>query len=751
MKYCTFDGTRYPNEMSSCRACGRTLVDASEVGNLPEDVAANLTALCCPARGCPVVVAPAKMKYCGNCGAKLEPISYNLWADKFVGPALGESPVKVLLDPSDVLRPLAEMGLSREQGRARLRQAFCEKVGVGLAEFETWMDETTSLFGSGGEPEALRLQARRRAADLKIPEPHAAEIVERLSRDIVARPAPPPADLHPVSPPTPEAVTAGQAPSRVAARIYKLRKREPPEQGPEGASGDDHGGGSRERAQALYRNLIQGKDVSVNPTYLSLDDAEWGAPPDGGSPILREGQRGPFVLFPSAEDDGWLFPNPKLRFSPQVLKQVFPDLTKKHFEHSKADIQPVLVSRLREGSWKVAAERALFAPQGRAHTTAADDFTLPGGAATDDAAAKDVATARAGDVLAEGPSSPWQSPRPDAAAVTQAAPQPKNGANIVVQDEAERMPAAASERPSSEAVARQSVLNLEDVAAAKGANAPRRRTLFVALVVAAVVALALAAVLWPRPSVNTDNSVGPPATPSPTAAGQLTTGGEMILLKGGEFLMGREGSNDPFEQPPHKVTLPPFFIDAFEVTCEQYARFVKERRHAAPPGWVNGEFPTGTARRPVTGVTWDDAVAYAEWAGKRLPTEEEWEFAARGSEGRLYPWGNAWLNGAANVGRGINVGPSDVGTYKAGATPEGVYDLIGNVWEWTASDLKPYPGGQLPPTPAGDMKVIRGGSWREDTSITGTYRGYLQARGGRSYRWTGFRCARDAPPDTRRQ
>jgi iron(II)-dependent oxidoreductase len=99
----------------------------------------------------------------------------------------------------------------------------------------------------------------------------------------------------------------------------------------------------------------------------------------------------------------------------------------------------------------------------------------------------------------------------------------------------------------------------------------------------------------------------------------------------------------------------------------------------------------------------------------------------------------------ANIGRERGGGPADVGSF-GGATPGGVYDLIGNVWEWTESEMRPYPGGRLPPLPSGDLKVIRGGSWRDDTNITGTYRAYLLARGGRDYSGTGFRCAKDMPP-----
>jgi hypothetical protein len=181
------------------------------------------------------------------------------------------------------------------------------------------------------------------------------------------------------------------------------------------------------------------------------------------------------------------------------------------------------------------------------------------------------------------------------------------------------------------------------------------------------------------------------------------------------------------------------------VTYEQYRKFIDATHHAAPPNWKDGLFPSGFEKIPVTGVTWDDVNAYAEWAGKRLPTEEEWEFAARGSEGLKYAWGNEWRASAANAGESNAGRLVEVGTYPDGKSSAGAMDMIGNAWEWTASDLAAYPGGRLPSQPGKDFKIIRGGSWKEDKSqATATYRGYLVAKGGKDYSATGFRCARDA-------
>jgi formylglycine-generating enzyme required for sulfatase activity len=238
----------------------------------------------------------------------------------------------------------------------------------------------------------------------------------------------------------------------------------------------------------------------------------------------------------------------------------------------------------------------------------------------------------------------------------------------------------------------------------------------------------------PRTSASPQRAASPSKPPTPPLG--------MAYVPGGEFTMGSAGG-DIYEQPPHKVTVKPFFIDLYEVTREEYARFVKEKGRAPPPNWQGGQYPQGTARQPVTGVTWDDAVAYATWAGKRLPTEEEWEFAARGSDSRLYPWGKEWQAGIANAGGSSSSGLVNVGTFK-GMPPFGIHDMIGNAWEWTASDLKAYPGGHLPFVPKGDLKVVRGGSWKEGPKeATATYRGHLPARNSKDYSATGFRCAQD--------
>lgn len=227
---------------------------------------------------------------------------------------------------------------------------------------------------------------------------------------------------------------------------------------------------------------------------------------------------------------------------------------------------------------------------------------------------------------------------------------------------------------------------------------------------------------------------------------QLTPPEGMVYVPGGQFLMGSD-SGDEYERPAHNVTVKPYFIDTFEVTCQDYKSFIDASGHRLPPGWDNGTFPDGFARRPVTGVNWDDAVAYAIWSNKRLPTEEEWEFAARGTDGRIYPWGNEWKEGMANANK-VNSGMVDVGTYKDGHSPFGSYDMVGNAWEWTSSIAKAYPAGKTPPSKTSDQKVIRGGFWGSSVSkgnATTTFRGWYGARSEDNYENTSIRCVRDAP------
>jgi formylglycine-generating enzyme required for sulfatase activity len=217
----------------------------------------------------------------------------------------------------------------------------------------------------------------------------------------------------------------------------------------------------------------------------------------------------------------------------------------------------------------------------------------------------------------------------------------------------------------------------------------------------------------------------------------------MAYVPGGEFRMGND-AGDEFERPVHTVTVKPFFIDLTEVPCADYEEFVQTGGARVARGRKASSCPQNAPLRPVTGVTWENADAFCRDRGKRLPTEAEWEFAARGTDGRRYPWGNEWRARAANADGAFDR-VMDIGAYQAGKSPFSAYDMVGNVWEWTDTDLAPYPGGKLPAGVPANAKVIRGGSFAENwTQATATYRGYLAPDSPNNEK-TGFRCARDVP------
>ena len=214
----------------------------------------------------------------------------------------------------------------------------------------------------------------------------------------------------------------------------------------------------------------------------------------------------------------------------------------------------------------------------------------------------------------------------------------------------------------------------------------------------------------------------------------------MAYVPGGDFLMGSD-VGDTISKPPHFVTVAPFFIDVTEVTNEQYAEFLAATGQVPPLSWKDGVYPEAEAKYPVTGVTWYEAAEYAAWKGKRLPTEAEWEFAARGPEGRAYPWGDDWDQNLANAD-GQLTGLRPVG--QGGRSPFGLYDMSGNAWEWTSSDARSYPGGKEFPWSRLRLKIIRGGNWLSDPRSATTYfRGFYGAAGEREYNGTSFRCVKD--------
>jgi formylglycine-generating enzyme required for sulfatase activity len=194
--------------------------------------------------------------------------------------------------------------------------------------------------------------------------------------------------------------------------------------------------------------------------------------------------------------------------------------------------------------------------------------------------------------------------------------------------------------------------------------------------------------------------------------------GSMVVVPAGEFMMG-SAAGDSDEQPEHKVYVDAFSMDVYEVTVGQYAAFLQAKGIDPPSDWKTMNQPAHQ-KRPVANVDSTDASAFCKWAGKRLPTEAEWEKAARGTDGRLYPWGNdAPTPLHANFGKpewNNHAVLAPVGSFEAGKSPYGIYDMAGNVWEWVNDwyDYNYYKSSpsQNPTGPSkGGTKAIRGGSW----------------------------------------
>jgi len=223
----------------------------------------------------------------------------------------------------------------------------------------------------------------------------------------------------------------------------------------------------------------------------------------------------------------------------------------------------------------------------------------------------------------------------------------------------------------------------------------------------------------PIPPTDTPIPPKPTATPVPPPP-KAQSGGEMILIPAGEFTMGSDTGNAD-EKPVHKVFLAEYSIDKYETTNAQYAECVNAGKCTAPHEtksytrdsyYGNPEF----ANYPVIYVDWNQAKSYCEFAGKRLPTEAEWEKAARGTDGRSYPWGNNEPNDTL-LNYNWKVGDTTkVGSYPSGASPFGVLDMAGNVFEWTSSDYKAYPyiaNDGREDLLSNNNKVLRSLAWNE--------------------------------------
>ena len=241
-------------------------------------------------------------------------------------------------------------------------------------------------------------------------------------------------------------------------------------------------------------------------------------------------------------------------------------------------------------------------------------------------------------------------------------------------------------------------------------------------------------------------------------------GAPMILIPAGPFTMG---SNDglPNERPEHVVELDAYFIDQYEVTLALYRKFLDAGKHDSPPTW-DDEAATTVGDRPAIGMKWADAEAYCKWAGKRLPTEAEWEKAARGTDARRYPWGSMQpFVDIANYNRGLWVSEAVTlaavtsglegmsvrhGLKEGGRSPYGLNHMAGNAAEWVADwyDRDYYQNSpkKNPPGPAqGEKRVLRGGSWA-DLPLALRVSARISAEPEFEDRRIGFRCAMNAAP-----
>ena len=244
--------------------------------------------------------------------------------------------------------------------------------------------------------------------------------------------------------------------------------------------------------------------------------------------------------------------------------------------------------------------------------------------------------------------------------------------------------------------------------------------------------------------------------PPPRAQALLGKHPEMVFVPGGEFLMGNDNDSDAdnmpvdpsrregvsrlallaAEKPRHTRRVKAFLIDKYEVTNAEYKKFRSSH-------W----FPPEKADHPVTGISWHDAGAYADWAGKRLPTEVEWEKAARGTDGRKWPWGDVFERDRCNLGSDT----APVGAYAGDKSPYGALDMAGNAQEWTASPFLAYPGnssGNVAFDP--EKKVVRGSYYGGNDFLARCSMRFCALPGepgkkpeGLNYAYIGFRCAMD--------
>ena len=226
-------------------------------------------------------------------------------------------------------------------------------------------------------------------------------------------------------------------------------------------------------------------------------------------------------------------------------------------------------------------------------------------------------------------------------------------------------------------------------------------------------------------------SITPPvatvsAAPIQIASLNAADGKSMQEIAAGQFIFGA-GEVRPASE---------FYIDTVPVTHEEFLRFVQATGARAPASWQRGKFPSEKSDHPVTGVSWHEAMAYATWAGKRLPTAPEWEKAARGTDGRRYPWGNDFDAKRCNTLENGLGGTTPVRQYPEGASPYGVLDLTGNVWEWTSDEIKARGLGRT-----ATKRILKGGAWNVPQN-SAECMDQISAMPEDQLEYVGFRCVR---------
>jgi len=224
---------------------------------------------------------------------------------------------------------------------------------------------------------------------------------------------------------------------------------------------------------------------------------------------------------------------------------------------------------------------------------------------------------------------------------------------------------------------------------------------------------------------------------------------EMTRLPESSFTMGSSEEGTPRrERPAHTVDLDSFYIDKYPVTNEQYREFTLATGYRSPLHWRRGNYPLGMGDHPVVNVSWRDALTYAEWAGKRLPTEAEWELAVRGTDERHYPWGNRFVDGERCNCNNLIGTTTPVAEFPDGRSPYGIWDMAGNTYEWCADyydeeyyEISPDVDPRGPEE--GQERVVRGGCFSEPRSgVRTTSREGVREDDASDH--IGFRCAMDA-------